>query len=32
MDAIKILIVEDESKVASLLMPGLEEQGYKIQG
>lgn len=31
MDGIKILVVEDEAKVASLLKQGLQEQGYTVQ-
>ena len=31
MDGIKILLVEDEKKIASALKQGLEEQGYLVQ-
>lgn len=31
MEGIKILVVEDEAKVASLLKQGLQEQGYTVQ-
>jgi two-component system, OmpR family, copper resistance phosphate regulon response regulator CusR len=31
MEKLKILVVEDEPKVASVLKQGLEEQGYRVQ-